>query len=92
VQLAPGDRLLLFTDGITEAAKPDGEEFGEERLVGVALQCAEKSTSETKTQLLARVKEYCDSQLCDDATLIVISVLGAGEERGKVVPEMCAAV
>jgi serine phosphatase RsbU (regulator of sigma subunit) len=30
VQLAPGDQLVLFTDGITEAAKADGEQFGEE--------------------------------------------------------------
>lgn len=80
-QLVPADRLLLFTDGITEAATPDGEEFGEERLVSVALECAEKSTGETKTLLLAKVKEYCASQLRDDATLIVISVLDAGRER-----------
>ena len=33
VQLAPGDRLLLFTGGITEACKADGEQLGEERLM-----------------------------------------------------------
>ncbi|MBS1808002.1 MAG: SpoIIE family protein phosphatase [Acidobacteria bacterium] len=33
VQLAPGDTLLLFTDGITEAMNPRQEEYGEERLV-----------------------------------------------------------
>jgi sigma-B regulation protein RsbU (phosphoserine phosphatase) len=38
VSLEPGDLLLLYTDGITEAANPDNEEFGLERLQGVVLQ------------------------------------------------------
>ena len=34
-RLDPGDLLLLFSDGVTEATSPDGEEFGEERLMGL---------------------------------------------------------
>lgn len=33
VQLAPGDTLVLYTDGITEATNADGEEFGESHLL-----------------------------------------------------------
>src|SRR5262249_24921304 len=36
ISLDPGDRLLFYTDGITEARSPAGEEFGEERLARVA--------------------------------------------------------
>jgi sigma-B regulation protein RsbU (phosphoserine phosphatase) len=80
-QLAPGDRLLLFTDGITEAAKPDGEEFGEQRLIEAATRLREHSSAELKDDLLAQVKRFCDSQLHDDATLIVVDV--ADEERAS---------
>jgi sigma-B regulation protein RsbU (phosphoserine phosphatase) len=73
-QLAPGDRLLLFTDGITEAATPEGEEFGEQRLIAAATSLAQRSATELKDHLLSQVKNFCDSQLADDATLIVVSV------------------
>ena len=77
VRLNPGDRLLLFTDGITEAGLPGGDEFGEQRLVSGARASADKSTAELKSCLLADVKEFCASQLRDDATLIVISALAS---------------
>ncbi len=47
VRLEPGDRLLLFTDGITEAGLPGGEEFGEQRLIQGVRQSAAASTSVT---------------------------------------------
>ena len=72
IQLNAGDRLLLFTDGITEASSADGEEFGEERVATIAERHAMRSAGEIKDQLLADVKEFCDSQLQDDATLIVV--------------------
>ena len=83
MQLAPGDRLLLFTDGITEAAKLDGEEFGgEERLVNIVKSVAYEAPFEMNAQLLGEVKKFCDSKLQDDATLVVIAALAV--PTGKV--------
>ncbi len=80
MRLYPGDRLLLFTDGITEAGMENGEEFGEERVVASARGNAGLSTSEFKASLLDDAKKFSASPMKDDATLIVISALGANQE------------
>ena len=83
LQLVPGDRLLLFTDGITEAGPDDDEEFGEERLVASALECMTKSAGEVKERILSDAKKFCNQQLRDDATMIVISTLNPPVAAGS---------
>lgn len=73
VQLEPGDLLLLFTDGITEATAPTGEEFGEQRLIGATETANELSLPDLQTYVLGIVKEFCNSQIGDDATLLMIA-------------------
>jgi phosphoserine phosphatase RsbU/P len=86
VPLAAGDRLLLFTDGITEAERSSGEEFGEANLIKVARRGRELAPAELKSEVLVRVKEFCNSKLADDATLIVVGVQDlADAERGQAV-------
>ena len=74
MDLNSGDRLLLFTDGITEAEGPDGEEFGTEKLAAFAKTHAANSAAKINQQLLAQVTEFCGARFQDDATLLVLAV------------------
>jgi sigma-B regulation protein RsbU (phosphoserine phosphatase) len=74
VELSSGDRLLLFTDGITEAEGPDGEEFGTEKVAAFAKTHAANSAAMMNQELLAQVTEFCGAQFQDDATLLVLAV------------------
>ena len=72
--LSSGDRLLLFTDGITEAEGPHGEEFGVEKVAAFAKAHAANSAARINQQLLEQVTEFCGGQFQDDATLLVLAV------------------
>ena len=74
VDLSSGDRMLLFTDGITEAEGPDGEEFGMDKVAAFAKAHAANSAARMNQQLLAQVTEFCGAQFQDDATLLVLAV------------------
>jgi sigma-B regulation protein RsbU (phosphoserine phosphatase) len=73
-QFGSGDRLLLFTDGITEATRADGEEFGEERLVLASRAAHLQAPDEFNASLMSEVRTFCGNHLHDDATLLVVSV------------------
>jgi Stage II sporulation protein E (SpoIIE) len=74
VDLKSGDRLLLFTDGITEAEDAQGEEFGVERVAAFGKAHAASSAAESNEQLLTQVSDFCAAQFQDDATLVVLAV------------------
>lgn len=73
-QLEPGDRLLLYSDGVTEARDAHGEFFGEQRLIEFAEHAAASNLSapETLRRLAAAVLEHQAGQLQDDATLLLV--------------------
>ena len=73
IELREGDRLLLFTDGITEASDANGQEFEESRIAAFALANGTLSAKELNRRLLAQVTSFCNAQFRDDATLLVIA-------------------
>ena len=75
-QLAPGDVLLLHTDGITENFNPSGDEFGCERLMGLLVDLAPLDAKGIAAKILAAVDAFTqDAPQLDDRTLVVIKAL-----------------
>ncbi len=77
VALAPGDFLVIFSDGVTEALNPDGEEFMDDRLIA----CVEAHRHQTPQQVLdavlANVKAFClDATQNDDVTAVLVKYNG----------------
>lgn len=73
VELRHGDKLLLSTDGITEAEDAQLQEFGEERLLDAA-SAPDATAVETQRTIMQRVTAFCGGNFRDDATLVVVRV------------------
>jgi sigma-B regulation protein RsbU (phosphoserine phosphatase) len=73
VRFAPGDALLLYSDGVTEAMSADGLEFGEERLESIWRENGAKPPGVVVDHLMAEVREFRGaSSQSDDITLVAI--------------------
>jgi sigma-B regulation protein RsbU (phosphoserine phosphatase) len=68
--LRKGDRLLLYTDGVIEAANGGEEEFGQERLGRLLTASADRTAEEMADLILATVQEWASTQM-DDLTVVV---------------------
>ena len=80
-QLQRGDRVLFYTDGITEPLSPDGERFGADRLADLLVRATLDGVSATETarRLCMSVISHGDNSRRDDATLFLVDYLGRGE-------------
>lgn len=75
VQLQRGDRAVIYTDGVTEAMSPGGEEFGEERMNAITIQAASRGSSEYLTTLVNAIQAHAQADdQHDDITIVTLKV------------------
>ncbi|SMO82941.1 SpoIIE family protein phosphatase [Gracilimonas mengyeensis] len=75
LEFQPGDVLVFFTDGVTEAMNPDQtEEYEEERLKACISKNLDKSSSEIMQAIVDDVQNFSDGIQYDDITLMVLKV------------------
>ena len=71
--LAAGDLLLIYSDGISEAQNPGGEEYGEERLARLALANRDKSADELRHLIFIEVDDWTGGEeRGDDQTVVIL--------------------
>jgi FixJ family two-component response regulator len=73
IEFVSGDRVLLFTDGVTEVRNSDGEEFGERRLIDLLKGIRHLGARELQAQVMRTVAEFSGGEFQDDATMIAMS-------------------
>ena len=71
--LIPGDALVFYTDGLTEAESRSGEEFGMERLSAVVRRCSSLAAEELMVDIFRSAANFCgEVGFHDDVTILVV--------------------
>jgi sigma-B regulation protein RsbU (phosphoserine phosphatase) len=83
VHLQPGDVLVQYTDGLTEAMDSDNVEFGEARLYASLFTHIHKTTQEMVDGIAGDVGHHVDGQLDDDLTIFAVSMNPKVEEASS---------
>ena len=73
VCLHPGDTLVIYSDGVTEAESPTGEDFGEDRLVGCLRENPGQPARSLVQSIVERVSEFSHGSRYDDVTVVAIT-------------------
>jgi phosphoserine phosphatase RsbU/P len=77
ITLSPGDILLLYTDGVTEATNSDDVQFGPDRLAAAAWEFSELPAQELVRGIRQSLQAFCaEKPLADDITLLVCKLRG----------------
>jgi hypothetical protein len=78
VHLEPGDSVLLYTDGVTEARAPDRTFFGDQRMTDLIIRnlAAGLPAPETMRRVVRALLEHQQGNLTDDASLVLIQWRG----------------
>jgi len=84
VAIQPGDLLVVFSDGISEAANALDEEFGEDRILEAVRENWAASPTEICDAVLAKVRTFLGKELPhDDQTLMVVRLQGVAKRSGE---------
>ncbi len=76
MRLFPGDTLVFYTDGITEALNPQLEEFGEQKLLDIIVNYSYRSAEELRNHIYEEMIRFTQGESqYDDLTLIVLQIL-----------------
>jgi len=70
--LDAGDKIVLYTDGVTEAHSPAKELFGEERLFEILKREPDNSPEELYGKVIERLNDFQDGEIFDDITLLIL--------------------
>ena len=73
---AAGDRVVFYTDGITEAARPDGEFYGDRRFQEQVLAGVRQPADGFTASLVADARRWADADFADDVTVVVVDRTG----------------
>jgi sigma-B regulation protein RsbU (phosphoserine phosphatase) len=72
--LKAGDRILMYSDGITENRNAAGEEFGEMRLVDLLCSCTDRNAETLIERVIATAQDFGHGTFEDDVTVVALSV------------------
>jgi serine phosphatase RsbU (regulator of sigma subunit) len=81
VRLLPGDLVLLYTDGVTEARR-QRELFGEERLAELLASCRGRSPRQIVQRIEQVALDFQDGRPRDDIAILALRILAANEVAG----------
>lgn len=75
--LRPGDKVVLYTDGILEAHNPEGEIYGKHRLYETLAGCKNSSPKETTDKIYNEVRRFAKTtEFEDDVSILVLEFIG----------------
>ena len=83
IALSPGDRLLLYTDGLSETTSPAGDQYGEARMCERLQALTLETSDELMRQLIAGIDEFRGAAaVVDDMTCLILDWRGADGDSG----------
>jgi len=74
VKVKPGDRLLVYSDGLVETPSPDGEQFGMERVISLIKEHIDESNEAIKDLLSSELEKHSHGVYNDDVSIMMLEI------------------